>query len=186
MTKCTDHNFLCQNPDYSAFDKTAKKELKNPTTASDVVNGSRYCMLVPTDEFLQIGDLRTSKFLKPIERKIGIYHLWREYDNCDDHHTYTMQCEYVGKGYPNTRVREHIKNKWQKEESLYVTFHECENRLAKYYEQLFLDKYQFNLNVNENHGTQNLYAVWDEERFSCGTHLNEISNYSKMNSPDDW
>jgi len=70
--------------------------------------------------------------------------------------------------------------------TLFVTFHECENRLAKYYEQLFLDTYQFDLNENENNGTKILYAVWDDERFSIGTHLNEISSYSKMNSPDDW
>jgi len=41
--------------------------------------------------------------------KIGIYHLWREYEHCDDHKTHTMQCEYVGKGPPNIRVAEHIK-----------------------------------------------------------------------------
>ncbi len=117
---------------------------------------------------------------------MGIYFLWIKYDNCDDHGKHTMLCQYVGKGPPNTRVPQHIKEKWSKDVELYVTFHECENRLAKYYEQLFLDKYEFELNTSENKGTHHLYAVWDEERYTIGTDLNEISNYSKMNSPDDW
>jgi len=69
---------------------------------------------------------------------------------------------------------------------LYVTFHECENRLAKNYEQLFLDTYKFRLNENENKGTKALYAVLDKERVTIGTHSNEISSYSKIQSPDDW
>ncbi len=186
MPKCIYQGFPCQNPDYSDFDRTAKNELKTPTSASDIVNDSWFCSTVPTDKNFQIGDLTTSKFLRPMRGKIGIYHLWSEYDHCDDHETHTMQCEYVGKGPPDIRVADHIKNKWMSGVMLYVSFHECKNRLAKYYEQLFLDTYQFKLNTNENNGTKILYAVWDNERFSLGTHMNEISSYSKMDSPDDW
>ncbi len=69
---------------------------------------------------------------------------------------------------------------------LYVTFNEFDNRLAKYYEQLFLDTYKFELNNNENNGAEVLYAVWDEERVIVGTHLSEISSYSTMQGPEDW
>jgi hypothetical protein len=187
LQKCIDQKFPCQNPDYSDFDNIANTELRNPTPASDIVNESWYCNHVPTDEIFQIGDLTSSKFLRPMRGKFGIYHLWREYEHCDDHGTYTMLCEYVGKGPPDTRVADHIrKDKWPEEVMLYVTFSEFPNRLAKYYEQLFLDTYKFGLNGNENKGTRILYAVWDEERFSIGTHLNEISSYSRMESPDDW
>ena len=186
MPKCTDQNFPCQNPVYLDFDKITEAELKNPTPASSIVNESWFCSSVPTNEIPQIGDLTSSKFLRPLGGKFGIYHLWSEYEHCDDHSTHTMRCEYVGKGTPNIRIASHIREKWPEDLALFVTFHEFENRLAKYYEQLFLDTYQFNMNDNENHGTKTLYAVWDEERFSTGTHINEISNYSKMDSPDDW
>jgi hypothetical protein len=186
MPKCTDNNFACQNPIYGVFDKTARSELKTPSTANEFVNDSFYCSRVPSEEFFQIGDLDHNKFLKPIRGRMGTYHLWSEYENCDDHETYTMICKYVGKGVPNTRVASHIKNKWPEGEMLYVTFHECNNRLAKYYEQLFLDTYQFDLNEKENSGTETLYAVWDSDRFLMGTHLNEISSFSRMNSPADW
>ena len=186
MPKCLDQDFLCQNPVYSAFDKTAKSELKQPSLADEIVNRSFYCNHVPSDEFFQIGDMDHNKFLRPIRGKMGIYHLWSEYENCDDHKTHTMICKYVGKGVPNSRVASHIKSKWPKGEMLFVTFHECENRLAKYYEQLFLDTYQFDLNEIENLGAKTLFAVWDEERFVEGTHLIEISGLSKMDSPDDW
>lgn len=186
MCRCIDQHFPCQNHNYSDFDKIAEAELLNPTPASDIVNNSQYCNPVPADELHKIGDLTASLFLKPLAGKIGVYHMWSEYEYCDEHKSYTMQCEYVGKGPPGARITSHIKKKWQNEKLLHVTFYECENRLAKYYEQLFLDKYQFELNKSENNGTETLYAIWTEERFRLGTHSNEISSLSKMNSPDDW
>lgn len=186
MPKCIDNDFLCQNPDYSIFDKTAQSELKKPSLANEIVNNSFYCSHVPPEIFFQIGDMDHNKFLKPIHGRMGIYHLWSEYDNCDDHGTHTMICKYVGKGVPNARVATHIKNKWPEGEMLYVTFHECTNRLAKYYEQLFLDTYKCDLNEKENSGTETLYAVWESGRFRLGTHLNEISSLSRMESPADW
>lgn len=186
MPKCIDQEFPCQNPDYSEFDNKAKIELRNPASANEIVNESWYCQNVPASEFLEIGDLNRSKFLRPLRGKFGIYHLWSEYEHCDDHKTFTMKCKYVGKGPPDTRVASHVKRKWQKNEILFVTIHECANRLAKYYEQLFLDTYHFDLNEHENSGVNTLYAVWDDERFRIGTHLNEISALSQMESPDDW
>ena len=35
-----------------------------------------------------------------------------------------------------------------------------ENRLSKYYEQLFLDVYDFELNNIENPGAEHLFVVW--------------------------
>ena len=76
--------------------------------------------------------------------------------------------------------------KWPKNAQLYVTFTSMENRLFKYYEQLFLDVYVFELNNIENSGAEHLFAVWDEERHHLETHLNEVSNLSKIQSFDDW
>ena len=96
-----------------------------------------------------------------------------------------MICVYVGKGLAEVRVDDHVKKKWPKNYSLYVTFTECGNRLAKYYEQLFLDMYSFVLNRNENPGTEKLYAVWSEELHMHGTELYQVSNLSNIQSLDD-
>ena len=97
-----------------------------------------------------------------------------------------MLCVYVGKGFAELRVDSHVRKKWSKNAQLYVTFTSMENRLSKYYEQLFLDVYDFELNNIENSGAEHLFAVWDEERHHLETHLNEVSNLSKIQSFDDW
>lgn len=185
MTKCLDNDFPCQNPDYSDFDTTAKKELVNPPPASDIINESEFCAFVPTDAEFQLGDLTRKDYLKSLNGKVGIYHLWIEFDDCDDHETHTLQCVYVGKGFAELRVNDHIRKWWPDKEHLYVTFYECKNRMSKYYEQLFLDKYNFVLNKNENKGTKSLFAVWDEYRFLHGTELQAVSDRSNIRSIDD-
>lgn len=185
MAKCLDQDFPCQNPDYSDFDNVASSELRDPIPASTFVNESRFCTIVPTDEEQQLGDLDHKSYLKGLRGKIGIYHLWIDYDNCDVHKTNTMICVYVGKGLAGARVDKHVRSKWQKNYMLYVTFTECNNRLSKYYEQLFLDTYAFVLNKNENPGKKNLYAVWNEELHMLGTELHQVSSLSNIQSLDD-
>ena len=186
MSDCIDQDFPCQNPEYDEFDRITKDEIKNAISLNSFINQSEYCNYVLTNDLEKIGDMSTSLFLKPLHNKFGVYHLWEDYEHCDTHNTYTMRCLYVGKGPPTTRVPTHIKTKWPHNKTLYVTFQSCKNRLAKYYEQLFLDIFHFNFNVSENKGKKILYAVWDEDRYLIGTHLNEISSHSKMKSPDDW
>lgn len=185
MPKCEDQNFPCQSLDYSPFDQVAESELRSPIFADEIVNSSGFCTFVPTDTDLMIGDLTHKSFLKGLRGKSGLYHLWIDYDDCDDHGTKTMLCVYVGKGFAEVRITDHIKTKWQAGAQLYVTFFEFTNRLSKYYEQLFLDTYKFELNTNENTGTRQLFAVWDEERHFLGTELNAVSNLSKIRSFED-
>jgi len=186
MTKCDDHDFPCQSPDYDDFNKIASAELSQPIDANELVNMSEFCMMIPVDNDFVVGDLNHKLYLKTLKGQSGLYHLWTEYENCDDHGTHTMLCAYVGKGPPNTRIAEHIKKKWPRGILLYATFTKINNRLAKYYEQLFLDVYQFDLNTAENSGSIKLFAVWDNDRYTMGTHSNEVSNLSKIQSPDDW
>jgi hypothetical protein len=174
--KCIDQNFPCQNHQYPEFDNVLVAELRKPTLAHEIVNASQYCTLVPTDEVMQLEDLTHRDYLKALSGKIGLYHLWVDYDNCDDHDTHTMLCVYVGKGFAEVRVDSHIKKRWPKPELLYVSFYECSNRMSKYLEQLFLDTYSFHLNKNENPGQKYLHAVWDHERHLLGTQAHEISN----------
>lgn len=186
MMRCEENDFPCQNPCYEDFDKTVGEELSKPIDANSLVNLSIYCMKLPTDGDLVIGDLNHKLFLKAVNGQSGLYHLWIDHDHCDDHDTYTMLCVYVGKGPPDIRIASHIKDRWPHGIELYATFTPMENRLSKYYEQLFLDSYRFILNKAENSGTEKLYAVWDSERHFMGTHLNEVSNLSKLQSFDDW
>ena len=185
MTKCVDQDFPCQNPDYDAFDQRARAELAKPISASELVNKSLFCTEVPVNEDLLIGDIDHKLYLKGLQGQTGLYHLWIDYDDCDDHGTYTVLCVYVGKGLADIRIANHIKTKWPKSAQLYITFTSMENRLSKYYEQLFLDLYAFELNKNENPGTKYLYGIWDQERHHMGTQLNEVSSLSKIQSLDD-
>jgi hypothetical protein len=185
MAKCEENDFPCQNPDYNDFDKTARTELCKPIDASVLVNMSEFCMQIPVEDMSVICDMDHKLFLKTLKGKSGLYHLWIDHDDCDDHGTHTMLCVYVGKGPPDTRIASHIKEKIPPGIQLYATFNEMNNRLAKYYEQLFLDCYNFHLNSAENTGSKKLYAVWDNERHFMGTHLNEVSGLSKIQSPDD-
>jgi hypothetical protein len=93
---------------------------------------------------------------------------------------------YVGKGEALKRLSDHLKNKWNKTETLYISFYECENRISKYLEQLFLDTYEFHLNSYENDGTTKLFAYWDEHRFANGTETQKqgdilVEKYPNLN-----
>lgn len=147
---------------------------------------SKFCMMIPVVKGLLIGDMDHKLYLKTLKGQSGLYHLWTEYEECDDHGTHTMLCAYVGKGPPDSRIASHIAKKWPDGVTLYATFSNMSNRLSKYYEQLFLDIYHFSLNHAENSGSLDLFAVWDEDRFMMGTHANEVSSLSKIQSPDDW
>ena len=186
MTSCEDNDFPCQNLNYNNFDEIAREELSRPIEANVLVNKSEFCMMIPIDDNWVVGDMDHKLFLRTLKEQSGLYHLWINYEDCGDHGTHTMICVYVGKGPPDTRIASHIKHKWPNGVHLYATFTQMDNRLAKYYEQLFLDCYSFLLNSAENSGSAILYAVWDNDRHDVGTHLNEASSLSKMESCDDW
>lgn len=176
MSNCIDQDFPCQYPDYSDFDDIVKCELLDPPKASWIVNESQFCTHIPIEEAIQIGNLSHKDYLKSLRGKVGLYHLWVDYDNCDDHDTHTMLCVYIGKGLAEVRINSHIKEKWPNNVMLYVSFYECSNRMSKYLEQLFLDTYKFYLNKNENSGQKSLFAVWDQDRHFFGTEHYAISN----------
>lgn len=128
MTKCELQDFTCINADYSVFDKLCSEELKRPFTASEIINKSSYCTIIPISADFRLEGLETSSYLKTLQGKMGLYHLWVDYDDCDDHEMYTMKCVYIGKGFAQHRVDSHIKEKFPNKDSLYVSFFECSNR----------------------------------------------------------
>jgi hypothetical protein len=184
LTKCQQQEFTCVDVDYSPFDDICAQELKVSIDADLIVNNSEFCTLIPISDDLKLEHLESSDYLKGLRGKVGVYHLWVDYDNCDDHEKYTMMGVYVGKGFAEQRINSHINDKFPNADHLYVSFFECENRLAKYIEQLFLDQYKFYLNKAENCGEKYLFAVWDEDRHHHGTETYEIANiYAKRIGP---
>lgn len=143
--------------------------------------------MLPLDDDLIIGNLTHQIFLKGLNAKVGIYHLWVDFENCTDHDTHTMKCIYVGKGTAEGRINDHVIKKGLKNTGIpiYGSFYECSNRMSKYLEQLFLDTYKFGLNKYENPGTKELFAVWDEERYAMGTMALEASALSNIQCMED-
>lgn len=164
----------CLVNDYERFDQICSRELAIPISVNQIVNESDYCdhLLV---EVIKQGnpndDLNLNDHLAGLNHKVGLYQLWIELEFCEDHNLHTMLCVYVGKGHAKNRVLKHIQDKFPHEHTLYITFFACENRLAKYLEQLFLDTYDFYLNSEENFGKGNLYGRWSQDRVEMGTEL---------------
>ena len=167
---------------YVDIDSTCKSELANPVTAHKIINQSKFCTNIPKG-FLQNDpdDVVTADIiLLPTYRKTGIYHLWNSEEKiCAEHGIYKLKCLYVGKGSKvHLRVKDHLKNKYEKEDQLLVSFYECSNRIAKYLEQLFLDMYNFELNTAENNKNgPSLYAYWNYQRCMIGTETDRIADF---------
>jgi hypothetical protein len=90
-----------------------------------------------------------------LDQAEGLYILWHKSDYCPEHDRFHMTALYVGKGNIGMRLRNHWKNKDFSDQLLiYFTYIELPNRLAKYFEQLLLDVYDFAFNKAENTGTK--------------------------------
>jgi hypothetical protein len=184
MPQYLDSSCSCPRDNHVPFDATCRKELALPISAGLILNSSEFCtsfqldMIQVLDPNLELGDL-----IGGLSKKVGLYHLWIEEDYCHDHLMYSMRGLYVGKGEALGRVKAHALEKLPPSSLVGVTFFECENRVAKYLEQLFLDIYAFPYNINENPGTLELYASWDEGRRIIGTEAHAVAN--KMTEPGD-
>ncbi len=178
-TTCQHQKFACINHSYAEFDKICASELRDPITASQILNESDFCVQIPINNSLKLDELETSDFLKDLKYKVGLYHIWIDYDACTEHNMHTLLCVYVGKGLAGGRIKKHIREKYSQLETLdtvFCTFYECSNRIAKYLEQLFLDLYSFESNKNENLGANHLFGVWDEGRHLHGTQLDSLAD----------
>lgn len=175
MYQCEAIGVPCLSNDYNKFDNIARLELSKPISVDTIINQSGFCTFLSIDFIEQTksddGFLNLNQHLTSLKNKVGIYHMWVDYDYCQDHEIYSMLCVYVGKGFSKNRILTHIKEKWPTQELLYISFYECENRIAKYLEQLFLDTYKFHLNNDEMAGNGYLYAkngmnfdiIWEQK-----------------------
>lgn len=169
----------CQTNDYDKFDDICTHELGIQISASDIINESNFLISLELDliEDHQGTFLSVNERLSALKNKTGLYHLWVDRGYCEDHKINSMICVYVGKGLAFDRVKTHIKEKWPHEETIHISFYECENRISKYLEQLFLDTYNYHLNKSENTGKGTLYARWNEDRYTFGTEIQNNANF---------
>jgi hypothetical protein len=177
MSECVSTTDPCTlSADYSKFDQRLAREMSLTMTASGLVNSSAFCVAIPLDQ-AEFDILNPDDHLASLRKKVGLYHLWVDGEEvCQIHDQHKMICVYVGKGVAFTRIKLHIKEKWPAAETIYITFTECENRIAKYLEQLFLDTYEFYLNENENSGSGYLYGLWDGHRYDNGTETQRLGD----------
>ncbi|QNU62045.1 hypothetical protein [Vreelandella titanicae] len=174
----------CLTNDYNKFDSICNAELAFPISADEIINHSDFCIILHLDLIEESQDdlLSVNEMLTGLKDKTGVYHLWIEKGHCEDHDIHSMICVYVGKGLALKRIKQHIKEKWPAEETLHISFYECENRISKYLEQLFLDTYHYHLNTSENCGEGTLYGRWSAERYDIGTELHTHADiYSRKN-----
>lgn len=175
----------CTNLDHHKFDNLMNQEFATPILVENIVSES-FCISFDFEHFDENLNLSSHDILKELKDKMGVYCLWVYEGQCTEHDMHRMLCLYVGKGFVFDRVKSHIKTKWPHCETLYITFFECKNRFAKYIEQLFLDSYEFYLNKEENSGTGYLAAMWDEERFTHGTQLEEHAELLANKFPEQF
>jgi hypothetical protein len=175
----------CPNPKtinggtYPEFDKIVRDELKNLVTADQIVNNSGFCTNVPLgylqndfEDTVTIDDL-----FHRLKGRQGLYQLWvLENYYCDIHKVVSMRCLYVGKGKVLKRAKKHIEEKWPEEGQFYISFYECENRISKYLEQLFLDIYKCDMNKHENPGVAELFGYWSLSRYGHGSETAAVAD----------
>ena len=169
---------------YSKFDSVCADELSTPISADKIINQSKFCANIPKGYLLNdVEDWVTEDaILLPINNKCGVYHLWYpEVMWCLEHNIWRLECAYVGKGQGQLRAKDHLKKKYPETAHFQMSFYACENRIAKYLEQLFLDTYKFELNSAENDKTQGpLYAYWSEARCKYGTETARLADFEAM------
>lgn len=177
MYQCEQNEVPCLNTEYKYFDDISRKEVIAAATVNEIMNESLFASFIAVDMINEHTEdmLSVHDELLSLKEKVGIYHLYIYDTHCQDHDVYSLQCVYVGKGLAINRIKSHIKEKWPESELLYISFYECKNRIAKYYEQLFLDTYKFHLNDSENSGDKYLFARWSHERFTLGTETHALA-----------
>lgn len=147
--------------DYTKFDEFIRNETKIAMGFVEILSKGAIFACTNMEEFDPIISLER------ISDKVGLYMHWVEYDSATDNE-HVMECVYVGKGNVQMRSYDHATNKIPQGESVHVTFFECENRIAKYLEQLILDLYRPRCNEHEVYGTEPLRSIWTDEWFDVG------------------
>lgn len=175
---------------HNLFSEILDKELKLPININQIITDSE-CVAINLDNIEMFDDSMPNvhELLSLFENEMGIYHLWADTgEYCLEHgeKQHKMKCVYTGKGFVTVRVKKHLKEKWNIVPSmtLYMSFYACENRIAIYLEQLFLDTFDFHFNKKENKGKLVLETTWPETLVTNGTKVYEIAELMAIKNPE--
>jgi len=163
--------------------------MKVPVRIEDIVNQD-YCVstillknLNQSNEFT----LTPSQIFDDLKSEIGVYQLWEKVDYCADHPDQVkIECIYVGETGDSiiTRIKGHLKDKWDQEEEMWVTFYPCEKRIAVYLEQLLLDVYSLKHNKKGNTGNVVLEVFYPSELLLTPTNAHETAEMLAVEFPE--
>ena len=173
MAQCDSQKAPCLTYSHPEFDHVCEAELVKKLSVKEIANDSGFSTSVDLNSIEAHKDdcLHSSDYLAGLKNKNGLYQLWVYEDFCMDHNQYLLQCIYLGEHFSECEITSRIREKWPDAEKIYISFYECDKRIAKYLKQLFLETYDFYLNQDENTGGKTLYTRWDYERFNFGTEL---------------
>ena len=173
MAKCDTQKAPCLTYAHPEFDHVCEGELVKKLSVKDIANESGFSTSVNLDAIEEHHDdcLNSSAYLARLKSRTGLYHIWINTDFCIDHNLFLMQGVYVGTDFAHCEVKSRIQAKWPDVKEIQISFFECEHRIAKYLEQLFLENYDFYLNDERNTGKKPLYVRWDYDRYNIGTEL---------------
>ena len=154
--KCFQCGCSCNHEDFE-FDEMFQKELRLPLTLHTLTHSN-----IGWYVDRETGDSHMlTEWFKNSDN--GIYFLWYKDEYCDIHHLFHFQCLYVGKGSAAKRIADHwLKKNFDTEGLVYFTFFRCENRVAKYIEQLVLDIYDVPFNKYEKRGRKKLCGYFTQ------------------------
>lgn len=157
MKSCYEGTCNCScNDELDLFNEIISKELNTDLTLNEIVrqNIGWFSDRDTCDHMLNEWGLKNA---------FGLYFIWYKEDYCADHDLFHMTCKYIGKGHIVRRLINHYNTKnFDTDGLLYFTFIALENRLAKYFEQLFLDIYDIPLNNSEKKGKNRLCAYFTQ------------------------
>jgi hypothetical protein len=154
---------------YHAFNNICEKELKGSWRAESFANRDLYFYRVDTHANWESEGDECSLFETPsvqlgkLNGKFGVYHIWFDHGLASTQKDHIFQAVYVGKGHLNVRLKKQVARYLGDLGTVFITVRECENRVAKYLEQLFLDTFDFPLNNAENTGSEGYFytkAKW--------------------------
>ena len=175
MPQCDNQEAPCLSYKHPEFDHVCQAELVKKLTVKEIANDSGFSTSISLDD-IETGKndcLDNRQYLAGLKNKTGLYQLWVNTEFCIDHNEFLMQGVYVGTQFSECEISKRIKDKWPDADKLYISFYQCEHRIAKYLEQLFLENYSFHLNEAGNTGNKPLFTRWDYERLNFGTELFE-------------
>ena len=178
----------CKIPSASFINNVISKELALNIKIENVVSQKMVAWNPEFEEkYSTSADLSFREALGNFYQGIGVYMIWEVVENIVYENNYKLECVYVGKGHVEDRMLVHKKKMSSNQCDFFISFYECENRIAKYLEQVILDFYRTRLNKAENTAKTNvnnekLYAIIDSDEAWFGVGHESACKYASKNS----